>query len=154
MHLLGVDPDFVSLVSDIYSDSSTEILCKEGRTDPIPIKSGAAKSRIAPLRGITMPRMELLTAVIRDGKFHHQNFIQWETIQKYFRSDSTSVVTWLLREENWSVFVRKRVQEIKYLSNLISEKQVPERRTQQIYPQLAARQNILFPQNGSRVLRG
>ncbi|GBN28942.1 hypothetical protein AVEN_153311-1 [Araneus ventricosus] len=70
----------------------------------------AAKSRIAPLRGGTIPRMELLAALV--GARLTNSVIEalnWKEVKCYYWSDSTTVLAWISREENWSVFVRNRV---------------------------------------------
>ncbi|XP_055926996.1 uncharacterized protein LOC129958499 [Argiope bruennichi] len=78
----------------------------------------AAKSRVAPLRGTTIPRMELFAAVIGARLANLVvEALGWKNVTIYYWSDSTTVLAWILREENWSVFVRNRVQEIRELSN-------------------------------------
>ncbi|GFY23479.1 integrase catalytic domain-containing protein [Trichonephila clavipes] len=73
----------------------------------------AAKSRVAPLRGATIARMELLAVVI--GVRLTNSVVEalgWRNVTTYYWSNSTTVLAWILREENWSVFVMNRVQEV------------------------------------------
>ncbi|GBM20229.1 hypothetical protein AVEN_216650-1 [Araneus ventricosus] len=61
----------------------------------------AAKSRIAPLRGGTMPHMELLAALV--GARLTNSIIEalnWKEVQCYYWNDSTTVLAWISREEN------------------------------------------------------
>ncbi|GFQ73017.1 retrovirus-related Pol polyprotein from type-2 retrotransposable element R2DM [Trichonephila clavata] len=46
----GVDQDFITLVDNIYEDSTTQVLTEEGPTDPISLKSGVKQG--CPLSGI------------------------------------------------------------------------------------------------------
>ncbi|XP_035211138.1 uncharacterized protein LOC118185414 [Stegodyphus dumicola] len=89
----------------------------------------AAKSRVAPLRGATIPRMELLAAVIGARLTDSvTKALGWERVNKYYWSDSTTVLAWIKRDENWSVFVRNRVKEIRELSKPSAWKHVPGER--------------------------
>ncbi|XP_055928683.1 uncharacterized protein LOC129959815 [Argiope bruennichi] len=86
----------------------------------------AAKSRIAPLRSITIPRLELLSCCIgaRLLKFVKEslNIVNMKT---QFWTDSTTALQWIRRDETWSVFVRNRVNEIRKLSNIDDWRHVP-----------------------------
>ncbi|XP_051160117.1 uncharacterized protein LOC127280858 [Leptopilina boulardi] len=85
----------------------------------------SARSRIAPKK-TTIPRLELLAASItaRLADSVIKSFTR-EVESVTYWSDSTTVLTWLKREENWGVFVHNRVQEIKSLSELRNWKYVP-----------------------------
>ncbi|GFU42034.1 retrovirus-related Pol polyprotein from type-2 retrotransposable element R2DM [Nephila pilipes] len=50
LHSMGADPDFISLIQDIYSNSSSTILTNDGKTDEIPILKGIKQG--CPLSGI------------------------------------------------------------------------------------------------------
>ena len=77
----------------------------------------AAKSRIGPLKCATIPRMELLAALIgtRISK-SIKGALGWEDMKISFCSDSTTVLAWITKKGNWSVFVRYRIKEIRNLS--------------------------------------
>ena len=62
--------------------------------------------------------MELLAALI--GARICKSVIDalgWEDMKRYFWSDSITVLAWITREDNCSVFIRNRIQEIRNLSN-------------------------------------
>lgn len=96
------------------------------KADQVKLFLLAAKSRISPLKCPTIPRMELLAALIgaRLSKSVTDAF-SWENMERYFWSDSTTVLAWIIREENWSVFVRNRVQEIRSLTDPSLWKYIP-----------------------------
>ncbi|GBM45477.1 hypothetical protein AVEN_210214-1 [Araneus ventricosus] len=78
----------------------------------------AVKSRISPLRGGTIPRMELLAGLV--GARLTNSVIEAlnsREVKCYYWSDSTTVLAWISREETWSVFVRNRVREIRKLTS-------------------------------------
>ncbi|GBM70125.1 hypothetical protein AVEN_151584-1 [Araneus ventricosus] len=74
----------------------------------------ASRIRIAPLKGAMIPRLELLAALV--GVRLTKAIVDalgWTTVKCFYWSDSTSVLTWITKEENWCVFVNNRVQEIR-----------------------------------------
>lgn len=79
-----------------------------------------SKSRLAPLKQITIPRLELMAALIgvRCLKFvkAHLNI----PIEKlYLWSDSQCVIQWIASEKGLSVFVQNRVKEIKNHGDIV-----------------------------------
>ncbi|GBM83168.1 hypothetical protein AVEN_43666-1 [Araneus ventricosus] len=106
-----------------FCDSSKEahaavVFLRLEEEDSVKLSLLAAKSKIAPLRGDTIPRMELLAALV--GARLTKSVIEalnWKEVKCYYWSDSTTVLAWISREENWSVFVRNRVQEIRKLTS-------------------------------------
>ncbi|GFW48672.1 integrase catalytic domain-containing protein [Trichonephila clavipes] len=94
---------FVDASKDAYAAVTFLRLEKNDRIEVFLL---AANSRVAPLRGPTVPRMELLAAVI-GARLPNSvvEYLGWRNVTTYYWSDSTTVLAWILREENWSVFV-------------------------------------------------
>ena len=93
--------------------------------DDVKISLLSAKSRITPLKGGTIPRLELTAALV--GARLAQSVLQalgWKDIKQHFWSDSTTVLTWITKVDNWSVFVRNRTDEIRKLSDISSWRHV------------------------------
>ncbi|UYV74052.1 hypothetical protein LAZ67_11001974, partial [Cordylochernes scorpioides] len=76
-----------------------------------------ARSRVAPLKGTTIPRLELLAClvgarlvnnVVRDLKF--------EDMERFYWTDSMNALHWIKGKDNWATFVMNRVMEIRSLS--------------------------------------
>ncbi|GBM21584.1 hypothetical protein AVEN_172445-1 [Araneus ventricosus] len=77
----------------------------------------ASRTRIAPLKGATIPRLELLAVLVRARLTKSiVDALGWTTVKCFYWSDSTTFLTWITKEENWSVFVNDRVQEIRKIS--------------------------------------
>lgn len=73
-----------------------------------------AKSRITPLKKITIPRLELMAATIGARLFESiKNALKINNYETFFWTDSSTVLTWITRQETWSVFVNNRVTEIR-----------------------------------------
>ncbi|GFU79616.1 integrase catalytic domain-containing protein [Trichonephila clavipes] len=73
----------------------------------------AVESRVAALRGATILRMQFLAAVIGARLTNSViKALDWRNVKMYYWSDSPTVLAWILKAENWSVFLRNRVQEV------------------------------------------
>ncbi|GBM77017.1 hypothetical protein AVEN_155870-1, partial [Araneus ventricosus] len=77
-----------------------------------------ARNRVAPLKKISIPRLELLSCTIgaRLAKATISE-LGLEKIPIFYWSDSMNALYWIKRNENWATFVYNRVLEIRKLTN-------------------------------------
>ncbi|XP_055947026.1 uncharacterized protein LOC129980670 [Argiope bruennichi] len=77
-----------------------------------------ARNRVAPLKKISIPRLELLSCTIgaRLAKATISE-LGLENIPIFYWSDSMNALYWIKRNENWATFVYNRVLEIRKLTN-------------------------------------
>lgn len=85
-----------------------------------------ARSRVAPIKELTIPRLELLSCligarlaktVISDMKLENCSTVFW--------SDSSTALGWIRRDQAWGTFVHNRVQEIRSLTKISNWRHVP-----------------------------
>lgn len=115
IHRDNFDHGSLHVFCDASKDSYAAVIFFRGVFEGnVFIRLLAAKSRIAPLKKSSIPRLELLAALIGTRLFvslkEELNFDQ--EVQFYFWSDSSTVLSWIRRKENWGTFVGNRVKEI------------------------------------------
>ena len=86
----------------------------------------AAKSRVAPLKSkLSIPRLELLAATIGARLCNSLKVDLGQDVDMYFWSDSTTVLTWIQKYEEWATFVGNRIKEIRCLTETEAWRHVP-----------------------------
>ncbi|GFX51032.1 DUF1758 domain-containing protein [Trichonephila clavipes] len=114
-----------------------------------------ARSRVAPLKSISIPRLELLACTIgaRLARTVKED-LKLPSLPVFYWSDSTNALYWIKKSENWAVFVSNRVKEIRNLSNPDDWYYVPGSKIQQTFPLEDAAWMFWQNQNGGKALIG
>ncbi|GFV92480.1 uncharacterized protein TNCV_3950901 [Trichonephila clavipes] len=92
-------------------------LRSESNTGSVTVQLLQVRSRITPMKTITIPRLELMAATIGARLFSSvKHALKISNIKTYFWTDSSTVLTWIIRREQWSVFFANRISEIRKLT--------------------------------------
>ncbi|XP_058814677.1 uncharacterized protein LOC131678501 [Topomyia yanbarensis] len=122
-----------SIQLHIFADASqsaygacTYARCEDGRRR-VRIQLLASKSRVAPLKRISIARLELCAAVLAAHLHTHiKKAIDVTVAASYFWSDSAVTLQWLRSPPNvWPTFVANRVSEIQQYTHGCQWKHVP-----------------------------
>ncbi|GBN85170.1 hypothetical protein AVEN_168081-1 [Araneus ventricosus] len=106
--------------------NSAAVFVRIEYADVVLVNLSAAKSRVAAVKIITIPLLELLAATV--GAPMHRSVLsalQWGTVKQHYCSDSNTVLGWIEREELLSIFANSRVQKIGKLTDLTLWKYLP-----------------------------
>jgi hypothetical protein len=85
-----------------------------------------AKSRVAPLKETTIPRLGLLTCCIGACLLAFvKRGIALEDAKEYFWTDSSTALHWIKKEEHWGAFIGNRVKEIHNITKVTDCRHIP-----------------------------
>jgi hypothetical protein len=90
---------------------------RTGYNSYVQVQLVQAKSRVSPLKQLTIPRLELLAATIGARlAVSVKKEIDQDKTSLFFWSDSSAMIAWIKREDSWDVFVWNRTREIRSLT--------------------------------------
>ncbi|UYV67536.1 hypothetical protein LAZ67_5001142 [Cordylochernes scorpioides] len=75
-----------------------------------------AKAGVAPLKKISIPRLELMACVLGARLLNAIRNALGVDYSTYMWSDSSTAITWITRAQTWNTFVKNRVTEIRNLT--------------------------------------
>jgi hypothetical protein len=85
-----------------------------------------ARSRLAPIKRPSIPRLELLACVIGARLAHFIiETLGFRRSQSFMWSDSTTALAWIQNNDEWGTFVGNRVEEICQLTQEMTWRHVP-----------------------------
>jgi hypothetical protein len=94
--------------------------------DGVSVQLLMAKSRVAPAKASTIPRLELLGCLIGARLCNvATDSLKEDKIKKYYWTDSTTALAWIRRNDEWGTFVGNRVKQINELTKSEEWKHVP-----------------------------
>ncbi|UYV69827.1 hypothetical protein LAZ67_7000901 [Cordylochernes scorpioides] len=107
---------FVDASSEAYA---AVVFLRTRVADKIEVHMMTAKSRVAPVKRPTIPRLELLACVV-GARLNKMIFeaLELKDIKNVFWSDATTALAWIKRDDQWGTFVGNRVKEMCRLSDL------------------------------------
>ncbi|UYV63688.1 hypothetical protein LAZ67_2005308 [Cordylochernes scorpioides] len=115
----------------VFMDSSNAAFAacaylRSGFPGSVQVQLLMARSRVAPMKNTTIPRLELVACEIGSRlAVHIKSMMEFEDIPITLWTDSTTVLAWIKRDMNWSVFVAGRVKKIRQNSSITDWRHVP-----------------------------
>ncbi|UYV73013.1 hypothetical protein LAZ67_10001523 [Cordylochernes scorpioides] len=115
----------------IFMDSSNAAFAacaylRSGFPGSVQVQLLMARSRVAPMKNTTIPRLELVACEIGSRlAVHIKSMMEFEDIPITLWTDSTTALAWIKRDMNWSVFVAGRVKKIRQNSSITDWRHVP-----------------------------
>jgi len=113
--LMGVSERVLSCSLHTFCDASkmayaAAVFIRFEYSSCVQVQLIQAKSRVAPVKVVMIPRLELLAATI--GTRLATSIVkelEQKDIAQFFWSDSSAVIAWIKRDDQWGVFVWNRV---------------------------------------------
>ncbi|CAG7834409.1 unnamed protein product [Allacma fusca] len=85
-----------------------------------------AKSRVAPIKNVSIPRLELLSCVMGTRLANVvMDCLNLHDSPRFYWTDSSTALSWIKRDDQWATFVGNRVNEIRSSTSVDQWKHVP-----------------------------
>nr|XP_022908846.1 uncharacterized protein LOC111420154 isoform X2 [Onthophagus taurus] len=122
---LGITRDCSSIELHGFADASTSafgavVYLRVSRADDVRVSLLFSKTKVAPLKRVTIPRLELCAAVLLVRLIKRvRATLDFNEVPIFLWSDSTVALSWICSHPSrWKDFVRNRVTEIQELSHV------------------------------------
>lgn len=128
---LNIEPGNEQMSVHLFCDASQSaygacIFLRVEQNETVRVNLMSARSRVAPLKLTTIPRLELLACCIGARLLSTTlNDMHLSDVKIYCWTDSTTVLCWIRRNQNWGIFVQNRVKEIQSLISPLAWNHVP-----------------------------
>ncbi|GFX21742.1 uncharacterized protein TNCV_546791 [Trichonephila clavipes] len=129
--LSNLDLKDTNLSLQVFCDASkssydTCVFLRAEREDEVTYQLIQARSKVAPLKGTSIPRLELLACTIGARIADSVKMdLHVEIVDVTYWSDSMDALHWIKRDSPWATFVANRVEEIRSLSSKENWRYVP-----------------------------
>lgn len=122
--------EFVRWSLHCFCDASQEayataLFLRSESRQGVHIQLVQAKARVSPVKRMTIPRLEMLAATIGARLTATVIDVLDRNISTYYWTDSTTVLSWIRRDDQWGPFIWNRVQEIRNLTRKETWHHVP-----------------------------
>ena len=120
--LRGIEDSVLNCSLHTFCDASKSaytaaVFVRTEYNSSVQVQLVQAKSQMSPIKPLTIPRLELLAATIGARlAVSVKKEIDQDPTSLFFWSDSSAVISWIKKENTWSVFVWNRIQEIRSLT--------------------------------------
>lgn len=118
---IHANADNARLMLLCFSDASkdcfaTTVFLRVESVEGVKVNLIQAKTRVSPKKGVTIPRLELLSCLI--GALLVSTILEdmKKNIPVRYFTDSSTALAWIVKDDEWVTFVHNRVKEIRALS--------------------------------------
>ncbi|XP_047988456.1 uncharacterized protein LOC125228052 [Leguminivora glycinivorella] len=115
----------------VFCDASkvsfaTAIFLRSDYEGEVTVQLVQAKSRVSPIHEVSIPRLELMAALIATRLYLQvKQALDMSNCRVFFWTDASVAFTWITTEGDWNIFVKNRVKEIRRHTNVEDWRHLP-----------------------------